>query len=275
MKIHLVVTVGKSQIKNNLMIGYLHLKTYQTILNSSRELAHIGVAANIKDLKLPSRRPRLLISYIYFSSIEKYLDQFFYDTWILDSGAFTAWNAGKPIQLSDYIEFCKRVKESARPPEEIYGLDDIQDWKKTEANVKAMWKAGVEAIPTYHVGEPPDVLRGYVKDYPKVALGGMVRKHGNVKEKFLNLAFAVGWPKKFHAFGLDMERLLLKYPIHSVDSSSWISKPCIFGKWSKYGDLTWRGSNQDLRSEIERIFAIEDKANVIFKRELEMLEGRG
>jgi hypothetical protein len=248
------------------------VKTYQTLLNSGRELSHLGVGGDNQKIRLPSRKPRLLISYAYYKSLENHFNRLYFDTWILDSGAFTAWNAGKPVSLVEYIEFCKRVHDGEYPPVEIYGLDDIQDWKQTKRNVEAMWKAGVEAIPTYHVGEPPEVLRGYAKDYPKVALGGMVRKHSTVKEKFLDLSFAVAWPKKFHAFGLDIERLLLKYPIHSADSSSWVSKPCIFGKWSKYGDLSWKGSNQDLRSEMERIFTIEDKANVIFKRELAMLE---
>ena len=51
-------------------------------------------------------------------------------------------------------------------------------------------------------------------------------------------------------------------PFHSVDASSWEIGACGFGNWKQFGHLTVRGSNQDLRGEVEAYLKLEDRARI-------------
>lgn len=219
-----------------------------------------------------NRRPSILVSFFYLDGFWKNRDRYIIEDWILDSGAFSAKNSGVEISLGDYIETCKKLKWDVLAPKEIYSLDAIGDWKTSRKNTDRMWKAGVEAIPVFHVGEPFDVLVGMVKDYPKVALGGLVRRSFKEKYNFIARSFEKVWPKRLHGFGLMDERLLMNFPFHSVDATNWELVPCAFGRWKKFGKMSVRGSKQNLRSEIEYYFDLEDKLKVRWKKEMALLE---
>lgn len=218
--------------------------------------------------------PGLLVSYVYLDGFLKARHNYVYRDWVMDSGAFSAHNSGTEIKLQDYIDCCKRLMDEDPTLTEIYALDAIGDWKTSKANTEEMWKQGVPAIPCFHVGEPEDVLAGYAKDYPKIALGGMVGRPFKILEKFVGQAFARIWPKKVHGFGLSAEKLIMGFPFHSVDSTSWELGPCAFGRWRSFGglDLRIRGSKQDLRSEVEWFMKLERKAARRWKREMQLLE---
>jgi hypothetical protein len=51
-------------------------------------------------------------------------------------------------------------------------------------------------------------------------------------------------------------------PWHSTDASNWEIAPCVYGTWRSYGhaQLRWRGSAQNLRSEVEFYLRIEREA---------------
>ena len=219
----------------------------------------------------PSRPPSLLISYFYFGGFWKYRKHYYMRDWIMDSGAFSAHNSGKEINLQEYIDTCKKVKDTDKLLKEIYSLDVIGDWKATEKNTRIMWKAGIEAIPTFHGGEPWDVLVGLAKDYDKIGIGGVARNSGLNKVKFLEKCFSLVWPKKIHAFGC--VKYADKFPFHSVDSTTWELSACAFGRWAKFGNLSVRGSKQNLRSQVEYYLDLEDKLNARWKSEMELLDG--
>ena len=85
--------------------------------------------------------------------------------------------------------------------------------------------------------------------------------------------FARAWPKKIHGFGVGEEKGTLQVPWHSVDSTVWELLPCAFGRWKNYGNISIRGTHQDLRSEVEWFLELERKAQWKWRKEMKVLEG--
>jgi len=219
-------------------------------------------------------RPALLVSYVYLEPFLKNRHRYSYRDWVLDSGAFSAHNSGTEIRLQDYIDTCKRLMDEDETLVEIYTLDVIGDWKASIKNCEKMWKQGVEAIPTYHEGEPEHALKRIAKGYPKIALGGVAHKRGSGKIKWAEQCFARVWPKKIHGFGFGSEKAVMTLPWHSVDATNWEIGPCKFGRWNQFGNLSVRGSKQNLRAEVLWYLELEKKARWRWRREMQQLTGR-
>lgn len=217
------------------------------------------------------RAPALLISFAYIKKWIESQSLFAYRDWVMDSGAFSAHNAGVHIELQDYIDVCKRLKESDPTLTEIFALDVISDWKGSLKNCEEMWRQGIEAIPCFHVGEPEHVLKSIARDYPKIALGGAVGYRQ--KDRWAQECFSRVWPKKIHGFGFGSARSVMALPWHSVDATNWETGPCKFGRWcSMGGALNWRGSKQDLRAEIEWYLGLEERARLKWAGAMKALE---
>jgi hypothetical protein len=217
-----------------------------------------------------SVRPALLVSYVYLKPFLANRHRYHYRDWVLDSGAFSAHNSGTEIKLQDYIDTCKRLRDDDPTLTEVFALDVIGDWRASIKNAEEMWRQGIEAIPCYHVGEPESALRGIAKDYPKIALGGCVGFRG--KDKFAAQCFARVWPKKIHGFGFGTEKSLMNVPWHSVDATNWEIGPCKFGRWNAFGNMSVRGSKQNLRAEVEWYLALEVRARQRWAKEMAQLE---
>lgn len=145
----------------------------------------------------------------------------------LDSGAFSAWSQNKEIDIEDYISF---IKENQSVIDVYANLDVIGDAEKTLENQIIMEQAGLSPLPIFHYGEDIQYLVDYLeKDYPYLALGGMVPVSTPDLIKWLDRLFADyltdsdGMPIcKVHGFGLTSFKLMLRYPWYSVDSTSWV-----------------------------------------------------
>jgi hypothetical protein len=213
----------------------------------------------------------MLVSYVYLQPFLKSRHLFYYRDWALDSGAWSAHNSGTKIDLQKYIDLCKQLKAEDPTLTEIFALDVIGDWKASLKNCEAMWAQGVEAIPAYHRGEPVSALLGIAKDYPKIAIGGTKGRHD--KDHFAAQCFARVWPKKVHGFTFWSEASLLHVPWHSVDATSWETRPCQFGKWQLFGgqSVSVRGSKQNLRGEVDWYLKLEQRARDRWKKEMAQL----
>lgn len=216
--------------------------------------------------------PALLISYFYLEPFLKNQHRYCYRDWVMDSGAFSAHASGKPIDLSAYIEKCKELLKTDPTLTEIFALDVIGDWRASAKNTERMWSEGIPAIPCFHINEPEDVLKCLARDYPKIALGGVAMAKGGVKLKFAEQCFARVWPKKMHGFGFGTENHIMALPWHSVDATNWEIGPCKFGRWQRYGNMSVKGSNQNLRSEVEWYLSLERRARQKWRKEMELLE---
>ena len=176
----------------------------------------------------------ILVAYPFLKGFLKFRHRFKIDKWMLDSGAFSAFNSGVTINLDEYIATCQSVDA-----DEVVALDAIGDYKQGIKNTEKMWAAGVPAIPVYHPGEPWSVLKWACDGADKIGIGSgrdLSKKVGNVRgaagaQKYIEQVFARAWPKKIHGFALTRHSVCCKFPFHSVDSTTWILNPQGFGHW--------------------------------------------
>lgn len=216
--------------------------------------------------------PALLVSYVYLQPFLRNRPRFHIRNWVLDSGAFSAFNSGTEIRLQDYIDCCKRLRDEHPDLVEIFALDVIGDWEASLRNCEEMWRQGVEAIPCFHEGSPFHALTSMAGNYPKIALGGVANQRGQKKHDWIGQCFARVWPKKVHGFGVGDARTILGFPFHSVDATNWEIGPCRFGNWKTFGRMSVRGSSQNLRVEIDWYLDLEHKARVRWVKEMALLD---
>jgi len=239
-------------------------------------LAHVPGCQGDKTLKATSDTPlpSLLVSYVYNQQFVEKRSEYQISEWVMDSGAFTAYNSGIEICVDKYIEECHRLKKEDPTLVEIFALDVIGDWKASMKNTEKMWEAGVEAVPCYHEGEPEQVLLDLAKRFPKIALGGVANTRGPKKDQWAAQCFARVWPKRIHGFGFGSKRSILGLPWHTTDATNWELGPCKFGSWASYGraNLGIRGSNHPLQVEIDYYMNIQRDAQSRWRREMELVE---
>lgn len=212
--------------------------------------------------------PALLVSYVYLPGFEKNRHRYTFRDWVLDSGAYSAHNSGKEIKLQDYIDTCKRLMAADPQLTEVFALDVIQNPKQSVKNCEEMWRQGIPAIPAFHRGSNWDDLVAIARDYPKIAIGGVAMLRGRDKMKWAEQVFARVWPKRIHGFAYGSAAASLELPFHSVDATSWEIGPCRFGNWKSYGQMSVRGSTQNLRKEVEWYLELERKARWRWRREM-------
>jgi len=162
----------------------------------------------------------------------------------LDSGAFSAWNSGKSISLSDYIAFCKDFA-----CDEIFGLDVIWNPQATQRNLETMWASGIDAIPCFHGGSDWRWLE-WACQRPKIAISSRLPK----KKEWVQQVFNRIHPKRVHGFAFTSPKMLNAVPFDSVDASSWVLSPSGMGCWAGYtGKQIYLGSRcmKDFWIEVE------------------------
>lgn len=167
----------------------------------------------------------LLISYAYLRAhraevIEELLANELFDVF-LDSGAFTAKNAGEEIKLAEYVGF---LKEHAPRLFGYVALDKLQDPVETDRNLQTMLDAGLRPVPVHVFGDDEarmDYLFG-VSDW--VALGGLRRpKRGAAPIEYIQEKMKWARGRRVHWLGLTNQDLLLRFRPYSCDCSSWAS----------------------------------------------------
>jgi hypothetical protein len=218
--------------------------------------------------------PALLVSFYYLDNFLKYQPEYAYRDWVLDSGAFSAFNSGKTIDLNQYMDTCKQLMSKDKTLVEVFALDVIGDHRASLRNCETMWKNGIPAIPCYHIGEPIDALMQMAKHYPKLAIGGVARLKAEAKKQFAQACFSRVWPKKIHGFGYGSENHIMAFPFHSCDATNWELGPCGFGRWNAFGKMSVRGSSQNLRAEVEYYLKLEAKAQSRWRKEMAILDAQ-
>ena len=167
----------------------------------------------------------ILASYHYFKNkidvIRKSVDSG-HDVFI-DSGAFSAENSGKAINLDDYCLFLKECKATY-----YASLDVIGDAKATMENYEYMvQKYGLKPILAFHMGSELKDLDIILKkqEIKYIALGGLVFSSGISQHCDEVWAYILRNRKglRVHGFGLTNIELMQRYPWYSVDSSSFKS----------------------------------------------------
>ncbi len=145
----------------------------------------------------------------------------------LDSGGFTAFTKGETIGVEQYAEFIHRTEDFWTT---VSNLDTIGDAAATYETQKDMESLGCVVRPVFHAREDTTWLKKYLDEgYDHILIGGMVPESTAWLISWLDdlwsryLTNPDGTPRvKVHGFGLTDQTLMLRYPWHSVDSSSWL-----------------------------------------------------
>lgn len=174
--------------------------------------------------------PYLLESYHYVQD-QKRTDRMKRDgaRIFLDSGAFSAFTLDKKIDLTAY---CRYIVANDDIVEVCSVLDGIGEALLTYQNQAAMEALQVRPLPCFHYGEDERYLAYYVENYPYITLGGTALADGTGQ---LRVWLDRCWSKyicdaegkakvKVHGFALTSIPLMQRYPWHSVDSSTWVTK---------------------------------------------------
>jgi hypothetical protein len=135
---------------------------------------------------------------------------------LLDSGAFTAWKAGKTINVDDY---CRFLDACPAKPWRYFTLDVVGDPHGTMKNYKTMLDRGFKPVPIFTRGEDLSVLEDYYKTSDVVGVGGLV---GTYKNKgFLRALMARVGKRKIHWLGFTNMDFVKYYKPYMCDSSNW------------------------------------------------------
>lgn len=136
-------------------------------------MKYYAAVVNEDEIKATCFMPpyQILASYHYFKNTPELIKSCllkYYDV-LIDSGAFSAANSNKNINIDDY---CKFIKDTGVT--NYAGLDVIGDAKATLENTEYMiQKHGLNPIPTFHLGSKIEDLDRLLK-YNYIALGGLV-----------------------------------------------------------------------------------------------------
>lgn len=159
---------------------------------------------------------------------------------MLDSGAFSAWNCGKEVDLDHYIAFIRAHAEyldyyvaldvipgafGVTPTPEEVEVSAARSWD----NLLYMEAHGLQPIPVFHMGEQFKWLRRMVEHgCPYIGISPANDRTTGAKRVWLDRVFdEITDPEgkavvKTHAFGVTSIDLLMRYPWYSADSTTWI-----------------------------------------------------
>lgn len=162
----------------------------------------------------------------------------------LDSGAHSWYNANlRGLAKKDYAavydsetfwsyvdKYCTYLKDNKDLFDTYVNVDVIFDPRRTRRVQRYMEEEyGLSPMPVYHFGEDLIYLKMYMDNYEYIGIGGLgqeVPKTGFVRYAdriFRLLCDDKGRPlRKLHGFAMTSPELMLRYPWHSVDSTSWL-----------------------------------------------------
>lgn len=205
----------------------------------------------------------LLVSFFYIEGWKKHRKLCKPAKLMLDSGAYSAWNANKMIDLEALTEESKRSEWN-----EAISLDVIGDPEKTWRNTVWQLEQGAPVYPVFHIGEPWEYLERYCEQFPKVGLSCRFGETPTESTKWIEQCFARQWPHRFHSFGWVKEKMLMTYPFDSADTSSWLRRPTCWGIWNTYGKVQGLRGTVNLANEMQVYWDLQQRLKQRWQKEL-------
>lgn len=149
---------------------------------------------------------------------------------LLDSGAFTFFSAGKHIDWDQYLEqYIRFINEHDVKYFFELDIDDLIGYERVlKIREKLEGETGKKSIPVWHISRGRENFERMCEEYDYVAIGGLVGKERKSKRQqllessfpwFINTAHKNG--AKIHALGYTKVKDLVKYHFDSVDSTRW------------------------------------------------------
>jgi len=187
---------------------------------------------------------KILLSYHYPGELNKTLDYLKKNDlckdvhFLLDSGAFSAWNKGVTIDINRYRDKIKYIQDNYQFKEfHPVNLDVIpgkQGDKITkelaEDSMKRGWdnylwfkNQGIETIHVFHQGEDYNfLLNTIIKECKYIGVSPSNDAHLNSKIEWCKKTFdLLPADIKSHGFAVTSVDLIKPFPWYSVDSASW------------------------------------------------------
>jgi hypothetical protein len=171
-------------------------------------------------LPLDEMKLNLLVAYPYFTKeVAAAIKRRESETRLfVDSGAFTAWKAGKPIALDDYCRFLESLPIT---PWRYFALDIVGDPHGSMRNYELMLKRGFKPVPVFTRGEDPSVFDDYYKTTDLVGIGGLVQTPKAIN--FVKGVMQKTRGRNVHLLGFGNADAIAWAKPYSFDSSSWSS----------------------------------------------------
>lgn len=179
---------------------------------------------------------------------------------LLDSGAFTALNAGHEIDLKDYIAFLRRWQSR------LFGylaLDVIGNPAATDRNLQIMLDAGLRPIPVHVRGDGQERMDELFGMSDWVACGGLRRPHaGHSSKSYVKQKMIWARGRNVHWLGYTSQPMVRAFKPYSVDCSNWsgghrYGQLQIYlgsGKWSNRASLAGGGLDKPLTKQESAVF---------------------
>lgn len=167
----------------------------------------------------------ILMSFYYITNkIEKRIKIF--DTFFLDSGAFTFFSSGKTVVWEEYIDkYAEFINRNKIKHFFELDIDCLVGVEKTLLLRERLEKAtGRQSIPVWHISRGIEQFKKDADSYSYVALGGIVsgewgRRGQQIFPWFIKEAHRRG--AKIHGLGYTSLSGIEKNHFDSVDSTSW------------------------------------------------------
>ena len=184
---------------------------------------------------------------------------------LLDSGAFTAFSSGKPIQLDDY---CRFIESLPFKPWRYFTLDVIGDHDATVKNYEIMLSRGFTPVPIYTLGQDYSVIDYYYETSDFVGVGGLVGKSKKVILRTVDKAMKQAKGRKIHLLGYTAIKDIKYFRPYTCDSSSW-SSSLRFGNcllYDRNGDWVTVKKNDFMKRPSDRVLRILSEYQIDPKR---------
>jgi len=200
-------------------------------------------------MELQLNKISVLYSYAYLKN-QEYLEKVLlelsaegYINLMVDSGAFTAYKSGNPIDLKAYIEACKRYDGKVW---QYVALDVVFRPEDTFDNLNKMAVAGLKPMPVLVNGVDVSLTKELKKFSEYVCVpGGTLTKGDYMRQRFQQVA---KYGVKIHGLGYMKFPEMYQLPLYSIDSSTWADGR-MYGTFCKFDKETGfeRYSVKDLR----------------------------
>jgi hypothetical protein len=164
---------------------------------------------------------------------------------LLDSGEFTAKNAGYEIVLTDYLSFLGKYGRG------LFGymaLDKIQDPVQTAANLRVMLREGFKPIPIHVFGDGAARMDELFEVSEWVALGGLRRPHrGSAPVSYVSQKMQWARGRNVHWLGYVRLGAIKAFRPFSCDCSS-------FSSGVRYGNVqAYAGQGRWLNFQLREV----------------------
>lgn len=151
--------------------------------------------------------------------------------WLLDSGAFTAHEQGRVIEVRDYCDF---LHQHGHLFWQTIGLDKVGNAAVTRSNLAAMRADGLNPMPVLTVDEDARDAPALLGDACKhlCVAGGVTEPVERYGPRLALLRRVLGPDVWLHGLGFSRGHSVARTTVDSVDSSTWLA-----GK--RWGQLVW------------------------------------